>query len=1413
MSHTYGTETVTKTEPLLPADRPRGPGIPAGCTAVQTARLAVPATGPGGDDLLLAGLAALLHRYTGQDRIGLDRIGDGGLAEHVRLPVTAESTLPGLAATVRASRGPAGDPAAVGIRFAAAPEPAKARARELEFAVRPDQAAGVVLSCHYNARIFDADTIARLLGHYRTLVEDGMSNPGRPVAHLSLLTPAERRRMLVDWNRTERVLPSERCLHEAFEAAAARSPDAIAVVHAERWTYRRVNAAANRLARYLRSLGVGPDVRVGVCLDRSPLLLVAVLGVLKAGGGYVPLDPGYPPLRLAAMTKGSSCPLVISLEALSGNLPAECGHLLLLDRDAAAMAALPDHDLGATAGPDNLCYIIHTSGSTGEPKPIALRHRGVMNNIADLHDRFGLGPGDAVLALSSPSWDNSVFEFLGMTTAGGTVVIPDAGRLRDPAAWADLVAVEGVTVWNSAPALLGLLVDHLEQAGAAPLPGLRLALLGGDWVPVTLPDRVRHFMPSLRFIVMGGATEASIHSTIYEVTATDPGWTSIPYGRPMANQRVYILDEALQPVPPGVPGELYLAGIGLARGYLNRPELTAERFLDWSHGEVTGERLYRTGDLARFGPDGLIELLGRADFQVKINGLRVEPGEIEAVLRSHPQVREAVVVAGHGRLVAYVVPDHPEADLRELRELAERRLPEFMVPGVIVPLDRLPLTPNGKLDRRGLPEPPAAGTGYRAPRSAKEQVLADVYAQVLSRTRVGIDDDFVAIGGDSVRAIQVMTRARTQGIAVTPRQVLQLRTVAELARATCEPLRETAADAPARLVAVAPEDMRSWRGRYPHLADVWPLTSMQAGMLFESMLRDSGADTYHLQTVYHLTGPVESSKLRAAGQALLDRHSALRAGFVSDGSGTLVQVVVDKLKMPWREVALDRLSPAERDRAWLRLLAQDRAARFDLATPPLLRMTLVRFGDHARLVLSTHHVIIDGWSEQLLAGELLALYSEGDAASLPPAGDFREFLAWLHRQDRERPRRAWSRYLAGLDEPVLLAPAGHPRTAARAVSEIVLRLPAQESQRMARACSALGVTVNTLVQGAWAMLLSALTGRRDVLFGATVSGRSAPFEGVETIVGLFINTVPVRVRWTACDTVAGLLTGLQDERASLVEHEHHSLVEIHRAMNLPALFDTVVVFQSFPAYHADAAKPADLQLTGVDSVGIGSYPLTLIVENSRLVLQYDEQAFARSVAEAILAAFWSAVGQMTTDINRPADAIGGALEQHLGGVPGRGDSRPLAETQAGRASSPGQTASTPLQKALCAIFADVLGVDRVEIDDNFFVLGGDSLKATRIAGRMRRALGLDASIRTIFEYATVAEISGRVQATAQQARPVLRKAADDGHIIALPPGAAAKGPRCPVDGTADSSPPACWVPCHRVTHNCSSRNHRSLWEI
>ncbi|MFF2812645.1 amino acid adenylation domain-containing protein [Streptomyces sp. NPDC058000] len=747
---------------LLPTDRPRRRTDP-GLTAVERLRLSdsgaldafAAASGVTDDVVLLACFAALGHRYTGQTSFAVS------VAPGRSVSVTVEA-VDSLSTLTKASGAAAEGASPVAFGTGAS----DSGPHELLLRVHRDSGR-LDAELHYDKGLFDAETARHLLGHYATLLDAALADPSREVSTLPLLTDAEQTKILVDWNATGADLSYDTCLHHRFEERAARTPEATALLHGtEHWTFARVDAMANQLAHHLRDVGVGPDTRVGLCLDRSADLLVSLLAVLKAGGAYVPLDPDYPAQRLATMVDGAGCVAMVSRGDLSANLgAARETPLVLLDRDEPLIADRPTQCPDVAVTPDDLCYVIFTSGSTGRPKPIALRHRGVLNNLADLNTRFGVGAGDKVLALSSPSFDMSVYEMVGMTLAGGTVVLPDRERIKDPAHWVGLLTEHGVTVWNSAPALLDLLVSQAEQAGSA-LPALRLAMLGGDWIPVTLPDRVRRIAPDLRFIALGGATESSIHSTIYEVTRTDPAWVSIPYGRPMANQRTYILDPAGQPVPVGVPGDLHLAGIGLAQGYLNQPERTAERFLTWSHGPVTGERLYRTGDLARYRADGQIELLGRMDFQVKVNGLRIELGEVESLLRDHPEVKDAVVAAhpdavGDRQLIGYVVLRDPAAqDASALRDHLAEALPAYMVPAAMMVLDALPLSANGKLDRKALPAPGpgAEDADGDAPRGHWEQRIADVWQEALGIERVRRDADFFTLGGDSMKAVRSIAK-------------------------------------------------------------------------------------------------------------------------------------------------------------------------------------------------------------------------------------------------------------------------------------------------------------------------------------------------------------------------------------------------------------------------------------------------------------------------------------------------------------------------------------------------------------------------------------------------------------------------------------------------------------------------------
>ena len=634
---------------------------------------------------------------------------------------------------------------------------------DLGFTVRMDEAHPAV-HCIYSSDLYEPATIESLLRHYRTLLESILADPDRPVTELDLLPEPEWHRILVEWNDTRRRLPVDQCLHEPVLRRAAEQPDLPAVICGQQViSYQELATAAGELAGHLNRLGVTVGDIVGVCLPRGPERIVALLGVLISGAAYLPLDPDYPAERLAFLLSDSASWGVLTTPELRDRLAGSTRLLTLAElAERAGQEPAEAAQPARRPTPEDLAYVIYTSGSTGAPKGIALRHRGALNNFADFNSRFEIGPGDAVLGVSSPSFDMSMYDSVGMLGAGGTLVLPEPGDSRDPARWIELIAEHQITVWHSAPALLTLVLDRLAGTRRS-LDSLRLALLGGDWIPVSMPDRLRAQAPRVRFIALGGATEASMDSTLYEVEQTDPDWASIPYGRPMANQRTYVLDRNLQPVPPGVPGELYLAGAGLAREYLHRPELTAERFLEHTFAPGFTERLYRTGDLVRLGRDGVLELLGRVDFQVKVHGLRIEPGEIESVLRRHSGVAAAVVVArgerGEASLVAYYTgePGQPEPADDELRDWVAASLPSFMVPSAFVRMAELPTTPNGKVDRAGLRElrVAAAGSG-EAPRDELEARIAETWRAALDLDELSIDDNFFAVGGDSFTAIRVM---------------------------------------------------------------------------------------------------------------------------------------------------------------------------------------------------------------------------------------------------------------------------------------------------------------------------------------------------------------------------------------------------------------------------------------------------------------------------------------------------------------------------------------------------------------------------------------------------------------------------------------------------------------------------------
>ncbi|MEV0962756.1 amino acid adenylation domain-containing protein [Streptomyces sp. NPDC049910] len=1591
---------------------------------------------------------------------------------------------------------------------------------------------------------YDDQDVAGLADRFVTFLRAALADPRTPVGEVSVLGAAERRALLTEYAGAA-VAPPPATLTELLDRQARATPDAVAVTFEDtRLTYRELDERSGRLAALLAGRGAGPERFVAVAVPRSPELVVALVAVLRAGAAYVPVDPDYPAARIAYMLADAGPALLLTVKDTADRLPRTDVPLITLDD-------LPITDAPVPPAPhrgEHPAYMIYTSGSTGRPKGAVVTHAAIVNRLRWMQDRYRLDGSDRVLQKTSASFDVSVWEFFWPLTTGATLVVARPDGHRDPGYLAGLIRRAGVTTVHFVPSMLA---EFVTEETAAAATGLRRVICSGEALPAELAARF-HRVFGVPLHNLYGPTEAAVDVTAWQYR---PGARTIPIGTPIWNTALYVLDDRLRPLPPGVFGDLYIAGAGLARGYHDRPALTGERFVACPFGPP-GRRMYRTGDLARWNADGELEFAGRADHQVKIRGFRVEPQEIEAALTDHPGVLRAAVVARPGRgadgalqLFAYVVPDtrgdgtewdlHAGLDIAELRGFAAARLPAHLVPAAFVALDRLPLTANGKLDRAGLPEPEFAGRAHRPPRTGGERLLAEAFAEVLGLSRIGVDDDFFTLGGDSIRAIQVVARARAGGLALSPRTVFECRTVAALARAAVrdtapaplaeldgggagslplppmarlhaergpgldrlaqwlvlelpagvdlpgltatlravldrhdvlrsrltddgllvpppgtpdpaalvkrvgcpgdwggedwgallraeaaeavrhldaragrmlrlvwfdapggpgrllvavhhlavdgmswrvllpdlaaawsrvragrtpelppvgtslrrwlraladeaarpgrvaevplwrelltppvapvgsrplDPLRDLtattdtvrvelpaglteavltsvpaayrsgaddvlltalvlalarqrrgvtdgatvvrleghgrheelvpgadlsrtagwfttvtpvrfdvsgididaaiaggaaagdalrrvkeqrralpeggigytllryvngetaallrpypadeigfnflgrfsfappgpahgpdpaagsgwtpapesaelvaapAADMPAPcalelnslvtgtggdarltalftfatgvltsgevralagtwcdalrglqalvaagghglapsdvpLVSVRQDELDGWQRRFGRVGDVWPLTPLQHGLLYHTMLARTASEAYQTQFVFRLEGPLDAIRLRAAGQALLHRHPNLRVAFLPSATGEPVQIVVEDLPLPWRHVDLTGESGAGARLA--EILAEERDTRFHPDRPPLLRLTLVTLGPgRAELALTAHHALFDGWSVPLIERELMDLYAAGghDDGPAPPHG-YRDFLGWLSRQDTARSARAWAGELAGVAEPTQLAPTLLAPTlpAARPAGgsgQVDAALTGEDAARLARRAAEWGVTPNTLVQGAWAVVLAELTGREDVLFGATVAGRPAGLPGVDTMIGLFINTVPVRVRCAPGDGVRELLGRLQDAQASLLDHHHLGLADIQRATGLSALFDTLVVFESFPVDRS-GRSPADLAVTGVRPYAPPHYPLTVIAAADpllRISFQYRRDVFGRTAVEAAAGRLVRVLRQMAADPRTTVGAIdvlsGAEREQVLHG--------------------------------------------------------------------------------------------------------------------------------------------------------------------
>jgi amino acid adenylation domain-containing protein len=961
---------------------------------------------------------------------------------------------------------------------------------------------------NYSTDLFERGTVERMLGHLARVLEQVAADADMRLSRMELLGEAERALVLEAWNRTDAEYPADRCIHELFEAQAARTPDAVAVVwEDETLSYAALNARANRLAHHLRALGVGPDARVAVCVERGPEMVASLLAILKAGGAYVPLDPAYPADRLRYMLEDSAPAALVTQSSLAGTFAGLDVPVVELDARAAAWVQGPETN-PASAGltPDHLAYIIYTSGSTGRPKGVMVEHRSLVNHTAWQAAVFGIAAQDTVLQRTSISFDASVWELWTPLATGARMLLLSSTAMQDPGAIGRAVAEGGVTIAQFVPTLLQSVLGALPPGSALPC---RTLFCGGEPLSAALVEEACAAGVG-EVVNLYGPTEATIDSTWHPCAAGDGRVPAI--GRPVANARIYVLDGAGQPVPVGVPGELYVSGAGVARGYQGRAAMTAERFVPDPFSVHAGARMYRTGDRARWRADGTIEYLGRTDFQVKVRGFRIELGEIEAALLEHEGVRECAVVvredAGEKRVVAYVVGD---VETDALRAHVRYRLPEYMVPAAFVTLDRLPLTPNGKLDRKALPAPEyvADADRYVAPRTPVEEVLAGIWAEVLRLERVGVEESFFELGGHSLLATRVISRVRqVLGVEVPLRALFEGPTVAELAGRVEEMRR---AELPVVPPVVPVERTRPL-----------PLSFAQERLWFLHQMEPEGA-RYNMPWPSRLRGHLDASALERALGELVRRHESLRTTFRPVEQGA-VQIIHPAAPAPLPVVDLTGLAPEEREHEARRLAREDAERPFDLERGPLLRATLVRLSDEEHVLLLTmHHIVSDGWSMGVLFRELLTLYESlsGPSGAAPPASplpplavQYADFAVWqrgwLQGEVLRRQIDWWRERLDGAP-PALELPTDRPRPAVASSRGAAhgFRIPAEITRGLRSLARREGATLYMVTHAALDLLLSRWSGQEDLVVGSPIAGRT--HVGTEGLIGFFVNTLALRI--------------------------------------------------------------------------------------------------------------------------------------------------------------------------------------------------------------------------------------------------------------------------------------------------------------